>query len=164
MATKMEHLDLEIAHFNNFSQYIPGMNKCCAKTIRHILQLGLIQASTAFEQALAHQMGIKVVSEDSNDLSDGSDAKLSTVRTYGYGKYYGAPVTNIKGKTGDLLIQVYERKLAKFYYFIIPYNAYKHIPTKSNIEIPFELDGTPKRIPSRAVKVNWWKFEVVSLM
>jgi hypothetical protein len=51
---------------------------------------------------------------------------------------------------------VYERKQDKFYYFLIPYSAYSHIPKTSNIEIPFNLDGSPKR--ENKCQVNWWEF------
>jgi hypothetical protein len=161
MATKLENIDLEIAHFNNFKQYIPGFDKCDPATVEHLLKLGIIQSSTAFEHALSTILGCTVVSEDANDLSNGGDGKTSSVRTYGYGKSYGAPITNISGKSGTLYIQVYERKKDQFYYFSIPNSAYSHIPKTSNIEIPFETDGTPRRI--NRSNVNWWNYEVNSL-
>jgi hypothetical protein len=165
MATKMENLDLEIAHFMHFVDRLPGVDTCCRDTIQHLLALGIVQVSTAFEQVLARVGGHDMVSLDKGDLLRGgkySDAKLASVRTYGYGRYYGAPVTNIWGKTGMLRVQVYERKQNRFFYFAIPRRAYIHIPKTSNIEIPFELDGSPKRVPVRKVKVNWWNYEVQS--
>lgn len=161
MATKLENLELEVAQFKNFVKYIPGINRCCPDTVTKLLGMGLMQVSTAFEHAVASVGGNQVVSEDEYDISDGSDAKLSCVRTSGYGEKYAAPVGNIQGKTGKLRIQVYERKQDKFYYFVIPNRAYRDIPRSSNIEIPFELDGTPRRIPARQrTYANWWKFEV----
>jgi hypothetical protein len=162
MATKLENLDLEIAHFNNFRNKISGCEDLCQNTITRLLQFGIIQVSTAFELALANSGGHQVVSENTHDLSDGSDAKLSCVRTYNYGNSYGAPVTNIYGKTGSLRVQVYERKNHKFYYFVIPQYAYSHVPKSSNIEIPFYIDGSPRRVPSRVVSRNWWNYEVAS--
>ena len=165
MATKLENLHLEIAHFDHFKQYIPGYKQCCERTVEKLLQAGILQVSTAFELALAKVGQHKMVSADCGDLyKDGvySDAKLSSVRTCSYGKSYSAPVTNIHNKTGALRVQVYERKQNKFYYFSIPHNAYLHIPKTSNIEIPFELDGTPRRIPMRSVSQNWWNYEVKS--
>ncbi|HET8688666.1 MAG TPA: hypothetical protein VFM18_18785 [Methanosarcina sp.] len=161
MATKLENLPLEKAHFEQFVSVIPGLNTCCKKTINTMLDLGILQVSTAFEQAIAARGGHTVVSTDKADLSDGSDAKMVTVCTTDHGKRYGAPVTNIHGKTGNLRVQVYERKQKKFYYFVIPRRAYIHIPKTSNIEIPFELDGTPRRIPGRQnVIQNWWRWQV----
>lgn len=166
MATKLENLHLEIKHFLNFSDKLPDSNSWCKKTVQSLLNSGFLQVSTVFEHAIAHVGGHKVISEDAADIDDGtpggSDAKLVSVRTYRYGKSYGAPVSNISGKTGTLRVQAYERKQDKFYYFCIPYDAYKHIPKTSNIEIPFDLEGNPKRKMSRPVIQNWWDYEVKS--
>ena len=160
MATKLENTVLESAHFMNFVDRIPGIEYCCRSTVQHLLDMGLIQVSTAFEHAIAETSGLEVISTNCADLCDGSDAKLSTVRTSGYGQRYSANVSNVHGKTGKLRVQVYERKLDTFYYFAIPARAYGHVRKTSNIEIPFELDGTPRRVPLRTPMVNWWDFEV----
>lgn len=157
MATKIQNINLETSHFNNFKSYLPGINNCCEFTIDWLLQKGFLQVSTIFEHALAEVGGHTVISTDCADISDGSDAKLVTVRNCNSGKTYSAPVSGIYNKTGSLRVQVYERKQDKFYYFAIPNAAYKTIPKTSNIEIPFELDGTPKRINN--CNVNWWNYE-----
>ena len=165
MAFKLENLDLELAHFNHFKHRIPGFDIVCNKTIEAIAQLGGLQVSTLFEQALAIVGGHKVVSLDKGDLyRDGhySDAKLSSVRTSNYGQTYSAPVRSIFNKTGTLRVQVYERKQNCFFYFAIPRRAYIKVPKSSNIEIPFEMDGTPRRAPMRKVNVYWWRYEVNS--
>ena len=165
MATKMEHLLLETAHFNHFKERIPKFSELDERTVQALLELGVLQVSTAFEHALAHIGLHQVVSLDKGDLyrnGSYSDAKLSSVRTSGYGKQYSAPVTNIFNKTGTLRVQVYERKQNKFYYFAIPRRAYIDVPCSSNIEIPFEMNGDPRRVPRRRVYVNWWKYEVAS--
>jgi len=165
VAVKIANLPLEIAHFNHFKERIPKFRIMDEKTVNTLLELGIIEVSTAFEQALANVGGHKVVSLDKGDLyRDGaySDAKLSSVRTSGYGKTYTAPVTAIYNKTGTLRVQVYERKQNKFYYFAIPRRAYIDVPKSSNIEIPFEIDGTPRRKPRRQVYVNWWRYEVAT--
>jgi len=160
MATKLENLPLEIAHFQAFRKYIPKNETLCVDSVKTLLEMGALQISTLFEHALANYCGTEVTSTDEADLSCGADAKLTTVRTYRYGKSYGAPVTGVYTKTGDLLVQCYERKQNKFYYFRIPRVAYCHIPKTSNIEIPFYLDGTPKR--ENACAVNWYQFECAS--
>ena len=165
MATKLDSLDLEIAHFNHFKQYLPNYDTFCDTTVTNLLKLGGLQVSMLFEQALASIGGHELVSLDKGDLYRNgkySDAKLSSVRTSCKGKQYGAQVRGIHNKTGSLRVQVYERKQNKFYYFVIPRRAYIDIPKSSNIEIPFELDGEPRREPKRAVYVNWWKHEVSS--
>jgi hypothetical protein len=159
MATKLENNSLEIAHFNNFRKYIPRSGTMCQKTLNHLLKIGVIQVSTAFEHALARAGGHELISKDCGDLIKNgvySDAKLSTVRIFSCGKSYGAPVTNIFNKKGSLRVQVYERIQEQFYYFVIPHRAYKHIPKSSNIDIPFEMDGTPK------TKNHWWRWQVDS--
>ena len=159
MATKLENLQLEIAHFNNFKEHIPGYKNMCTNTVVTLLNMGLIQVSTAFEQALANAGDHTLVSEDCGDLIKNgiySDAKLSTVRTHQCGRAYGAPVTNIYNKSGSLRVQVYERIREQFYYFVIPKHAYRHIPKSSNIDIAFELDGAPRK------SNHWWSWKVDS--
>ena len=160
MATKQDNLYLEIAHFNKFKNKISEYNNMCEKTINKLLELGLIEVSTAYETAIANIAGTQVISKDHADLSCGSDAKLSTVRTCSNGKSYSAPVTGIHNKTGDLLVQVYERKQEKFYYFRLPNETYAHIPKSSNIEIPFALDGTPRK--QNRKQHNPWEYECAS--
>lgn len=156
MATLLENLDLEIKHFENAWKYIDSEG-LCEYTTSWFLNNGLIQISSVFEKSIADISGATVISLNEADLDDGSDGKLVTVRTSSHGRNYSAPVTGIYNKTGDLRIQCYERKLDKFYYFVIPHYAYKRIPKTSNIEIPFNLDGTPKT--NNNCLVNWWKFE-----
>lgn len=162
MATKQENLHLEIAHFKQFMKWIPGFNNMHQLTVQDLLSMGLIEVSTSFETAIAHASGTQVISQDHADLSCGSDAKLSTVRTCSYGTVYSAPVTGIYNKTGDLLVQVYERKQEKFYYFRIPYDSYCNIPKSSNIEIPFELNGSPRRHNKK--QNNPWDYECDSFL
>jgi hypothetical protein len=161
MAKQLQHLDIEIKHFMNFIQHLfPHFKKQQMKALIEALQSGIIEVSTGFEKAICAVGGHDHVSLDRGDCYRNgkySEAKLSTVRTSNYGKSYSAPVTNLANKTGALRVQVYERKQNKFYYFVIPHRAYKHIPRSSNIEIPFEMDGTPRKKPMRKVKVNWWK-------
>lgn len=110
------------------------------------------------EHAIHKRGGIEKFNTVGKDYIDISDAKLISVRISSKGTNYSAPVTNIKKKRGLLRVVCYERKLDKFYYFLIPYSAYKHIPSSSNIEIPFNMDGTPRRINN--CKVNWWDYEM----
>jgi hypothetical protein len=90
------------------------------------------------------------------DFHDESDAKLSSVRISGKGTKYGAPITNLHRKGGYIRAVVYERKQDKFYFFLIPFSAYFHISKTSNIEVPFNMDGSPKK--KNKCKVNWWDY------
>jgi len=159
MATFGAHLDIELAHFSNFCQYIPKFKSWCPATVESMLNMGLIQVSTAFENALANVGKFKVVSEAGRDGSDGSDAKLSTVRHRARMTAYSAWVSNNSGKTGKLRVQVYERIQNKFYYFVIPKKM--HVTVKY-LEIPFDLNGNPIRSTARNGKNKWWKCEVFS--
>jgi hypothetical protein len=161
----MENLELDVAHFVAFASHLPGFKNQDRGTIKWMLmEMGIVEVSTAFERVLAELGGHTLVSKDNGDLYKNgkySDAKLSTVRTSSRGMAYSAPVTNIFNKTGALRVQVFERKQYKFYYFAIPRHAYMHIPKTSNIEIPFELDGTPRT--NNNCTVNWWKYKVDTL-
>jgi len=165
MATQLQNLNTEKKHFENIVPYLyPDINKRDKKLLDALLDDGIIEVSTALEKAQSKIGSHTHVSQHQGDLfrnGEYSDSKLSTVRTSTYGTSYSAPVTNLANKTGALRVQMYERKKDKFFYFVIPHHAYKHIPRTSNIEIPFELDGTPRRRPRRSVKVNWWQFEVL---
>jgi len=164
MATKLENLHLEIKHCNNFKKWMPDYNVTyTSEQLNTFLKMGIIQVSSAFELAVANVGGFTVVSEDANDFDEGSEGKLSSVRTCWNGTVYSAPVTNIKNKTGTLRVQVYERKQDKFYYFLIPHWAHSQVGHKSNIEIPFHIDGTPKTEDSNRRRLpNWWQFRVKS--
>lgn len=160
MATKQDNIELDIAHFNNFKEHIPGYSTFDEDTVMEMLTLGLIQVSTAFEHAVAGAGGHIVESVDGQDLSDGSECKMATVRTSGYGQNYSANISSVHNKTGVIRAQVYERLHDTFYYFAIPHYAYSHITKTSNIDIPFHTNGQPKRIATRRLKSNWWDYEV----
>ena len=151
MATKASSIDLEIAHFNNIKDQLPNAENWCWKTVEDMLNMGIVQVSTAIEHAIAHVGGNTVVSEDTHDLSNGDEVKAASARIRGNGKAYDAYVSNTKGKTGNLRVQVYERKNNKFYYFVIPHSRYSKV---TYLEIPFFLDGTPKN------NSKWWNWEV----
>ena len=161
MTTKLEHTELDVAHFNNFKHLIPNYDKMDEYTINNLLGHGMIQVSTAFEYAVAKVANTTVVSADTNDLDNGNDTKLSTVRFSSKRQYYSAPIKAVHNKTGTLCVQVYERIQDKFYYFMIPKSEHSKVGLKSTIEIPFSLDGTPRKVPLHTKRLpNWWQFEV----
>lgn len=136
----------------------------CRTTVEALLHTGDLQVSSIFEKVSAYFAGCDVIQEDEADLSNGADCKMVSVRTASYGRTYSAPVTSIKNKTGTLYVYVYERKRAKHYYFAIPYWAHSQVGSSSNIEIPFDIDGSPRKNPRGPKKLpNWWDFECKSL-
>lgn len=163
MATKMDNLPTEIAHFNNIRNHLPRISEIEPKSLDILLEMGLIQVSTAVEMAIANLGDLDVVSADAYDMSDGTEIKCSTARWHGRGfAHYGANVSNTKNKTGALRVQVYEPMTEKFFYFFIPRSAHSMIKNSSNIEIPFLHSGKPNRGYQPRYLPNWWKYEVSS--
>ena len=119
----------------------------------------LISVGSLLEVAISKKKNLQRHDTKGRDFVDGSDAKCASARWHRKGQGYGAPITNIFNKEGLLRCQVYERQLNKFYFFLIPREAYAHISKSSNIDIPFNLDGTPFR-NSKVHNINWWDFEV----
>jgi hypothetical protein len=158
MATKMCNLPLEIAHFRSFVEWLPRYKEMDPATIEILLEFGMLEVSTCYEHAIANYSGTTVISLDHADISCGSDAKLASARKNGRnGREYGANVSGIHNKTGDLLIQCYERSLDQMFWFRMPHKSYCYIPKSSNIDIPFYLDGSPRRVNDK--RVNPWKYE-----
>ena len=151
MATKPQAIENESAHFNNFRKFLPAFTDRCDKTIDHLLKVGIIQVSTAFEQAIATVADCTIVNENRYDLSDGSECKMATTQ-YHRGQV-DAQIRGITGKDGTLCVHIYEQFSKKFYYFVIPYHEYKNLKV---VEIPFTFDGGPKR------NNKWWNWEVNS--
>jgi len=128
------------------------------KLARRLTRDGVLSHGHLLEKAISRVGSIVRESTMGKDFADKSDAKAVSVRTCSKGKAYSAPVTNIHRKKGYLRVMVFERKQDRFYYFMIPGYAYSHIASTSNIEIPFEIDGDPKRI--NKCDINWWNYEV----
>jgi hypothetical protein len=151
MATKPQSIWTETAHFNNFRKFLPAFEGMCEETVDHLLKMGVLQVSTAFEHALANLGNCEVINANHCDLSNDGEAKLTTTQLH-RGKV-DAHVHNVIGKTGQLLVQIYEQFTDKIYYFSIPYSAYAGLKV---LEIPFTNDGLPKR------NTKWYRYEVDS--
>ena len=156
-------LAIDIAKFDFlWSKAYPRYSKIpyITKFVRKLVVDDIIQLGQLFEKAIESQLGLVRESTAGRDFACGDDSKCVVVRTCNYGKSYSANVSNVHSKTGNLLVSVYERKQGKWYFFRIPYHAYKHISKTSNIDIPFEINGVPRRIPLRFGSANWWQYEV----
>lgn len=126
------------------------------KFVKKLVDDDVLSFGQLFEKAIEKQLGLVRESTAGKDFSNGDDAKCVVARTHNSGKSYSANVCSVHAKTGWLLVSVYERKQDKWYFFRIPHHAYKHIKKSSNIEIPFDLDGTPK------LSNHWWTHNVPS--
>lgn len=163
MSTMAHTADIDLRVFDAIMpKAYPKSNAYFRKVMRHLLKDGVIHIETLFEKAVSRVGKLNRNSVHGEDFIDGTDAKKSTVRWMGYGNTYSAPIHRVHTKNGALRVMVYERLQDKFYYFVIPHHAFQHITDGSNIEIPFELDGTPRRVPKRKVIQNWWEYEVKS--
>lgn len=111
-------------------------------------------AVPAMNKALMITLGV------GQDWSNGKDAKVSIVRTHSAGKGYSAGITGCRDKKHIQAI-VYEPKLDKIYYFDFPVQLNPlGLPMKEH-SIPFNLDGTPKRMTRNGAN-KMWTYECAS--
>jgi len=170
MSTLDSALATEILHFRQFQEHFLNYKQLNADRldqIEELLNLGCIQVSSAMEVAVANLSGWLKESKTGRDLADGSDVKYVTCRFHGTNKSaYGARVSRVHNKQGDLRVQVLNplgehNQLNKFYWFIIPYEEYKHITRTGNLEIPFSTSGCPNRLVKKnGCAHNIWTYEV----
>lgn len=136
----------------------PELSHCSFEVIHRTL--GNVSQEILLEVSISKLGNLTRYNTKGMDYTDGSDAKAASARWTSFRTVYSAPVTNIFHKRGLLRVMVFERQFNKFYYFLIPYSAYKDIPEKSNIEIYFNLDGTPRRDAKTKKYTNMWAYEV----
>jgi hypothetical protein len=120
----------------------------CETLVKH----GVIQIESLYEHALAIQGRLKRDSRHGRDFVDGSDAKKATVQ-YSKTEVPQARIKHITVKRGLLRILVFDLKNNQFYFFKIPYKAYRDI---TEIKIPFTRAGEP------STKSKYWKYRVKS--
>lgn len=119
----------------------------------------LIEVGSLLEVAISISKNLERYDTDGQDFVDGSDAKCASARWHALNTRYSAPICGVANKRGLLRCVIYERQQDKFYFFLIPHDAYKHISNVGNIDIPFKLDGSPYR-DAKVRNINWWTFEV----
>jgi hypothetical protein len=156
--TKNRHAN-GIKHFQAWKPFLQ-QDKTLKCLTDDMVERNFINLPTIMENAISIINGSTVVDQISCDLSDGSDAKFSSVRKRNQGKIYSANIAGFKNKTGLLRIQVYESKYDKTYWFCIPHEIYSQV---NEIEIPFLLTGEPDR-NKRQKHLNfcWWNYEKFS--
>jgi hypothetical protein len=128
-------------------------NQATTDLMQKLVNDDILQFGQLFEKALEKQLKLIRESTAHKDFKEGEDAKCVVARTHSSGTAYGANVPKTHSKIGPLLVSLYERKQKKWYFFRIPNCAYSHISKSSNIEIPFELNGDPRRTN------HWWRWE-----
>ena len=164
MATKAHTVDIDHVFFDEtFYRAYPNASKKEYSFAKSLVDDGVIAIETLLEVAVSQVGNLIRDSAHGKDFKNGDDVKKASVRTFNHGMSYAANVSQVHTKVGRLRVMCYERKQDKFYYFIIPNHAFQHISSTSNIDIPFELDGTPRRVPKRKKRyANWWDYEVES--
>lgn len=167
MSTIRSATEQECLHFEQFRRYVPGGEAMDPGTVTLLAKLGGLQVSTLMELAVANLSGWWHDSQKSWDIRDGSEVKYATCRGHSQGRSYGANISGLHNKTGDLRVQILNRRgnhqgVDQFYWFIIPREEYEHITTdRGNLEIPFCRDGTPNKISKKRHNTNnLWTYEV----
>ena len=115
-----------------------------------------ICVSSVMENAIRDQTGLEITSINGADFINDADAKYSTVTYQGNSAGYGVNIY-AKGVKGKIYLIVHEQTTKKFYFFIIPNNAFN-----KKIAIPFTDNFEPKRQNKHRMN-ELWKFEVPSM-
>jgi len=140
------------------------------ESLKKFTSRGLVDTSTLFEYIYSKIHDLEMVKAPTHDLicrktGRKIEAKLRTPRFNSYGKSYGVNIeprskAGSHRKEGDIVSLVLEPMTRENYFFYIPEKEHQKVALTSNIEIPFNIDGTPRRIPLKMKRLpNWWEFE-----
>jgi len=173
MATTLNNVDEDLLFYEELKHYVYG-KRLTDKIDNHNrweIKKGIKQIETMFEYAIAKTAGIKHTPIVGMDFADGSDAKKVTssfrnnnIKKGSWKNTY--TIHGIRNKKGILRVMGYNRVLASFDYFAIPYDAYSHLKGES-LEIMmdsfsghFDRDTPP--VPRGIVKGKFLEFKVDS--
>jgi hypothetical protein len=152
--------------FDFLAQYRwPTKSKKQVQAYRELVADGDLQIETILENALvqACRGAYTRVAETARDFCDGGDAKksVSQFRNNDIAKdmwMNSFAITNLKNKTGVIRALCYSREQDKFYFFAIPYKAYKG---KNRIDIMLD-NSSGYREPIGIPKGKWTRYQVES--
>ena len=143
----------------------PTKSKKQVQAYRELVADGDLQIETILENALvqACRGAYTRVAETARDFCDGGDAKksVSQFRNNDIAKdmwMNSFAITNLKNKTGVIRALCYSREQDKFYFFAIPYKAYKG---KNRIDIMLD-NSSGYREPIGIPKGKWTRYQVES--
>ena len=143
----------------------PTKSKKQTLAYRELVADGDLQIETVLENALVQACaGLYTrVAEIARDHSDGGDAKksVSQFRNNNKAKDHwmnSFAITNLKNKTGIIRALCYSREQDKFYFFAIPYKAYKGM---NRVDIMLD-NSTGYREPLGIPKGKWAQYQVES--
>lgn len=170
MASLGSTVNVDFKFFDLLAEYrFPDLDPEIIQHYRTAVEFGDIDISTMLENAMANCANYKRDSTIGRDFDDASlsDSKRATAFEHGSRKTvngvkknttYDATISSLHAKVGAIRACVYEPLHDKFYFFVIPHDAYKGL---KNIYIPFgtrysDSYGYPMR------NNKWWKYEVPS--
>jgi hypothetical protein len=167
MATRDSNINTEIKMFNflwKWSEEFQEFGNKFYQYHKRLLLKGEIQISTMVENVMAFNSGGLYVKDsgDGKDFSDDSDAKTCTVINNGSeknGARFTGRVAGIGAKEGTLRVLCYNRFLDKFYFFKIPYDAYKHLTHAKYGSIDIGFNIHTKEISDTG---KWYQYRVSS--
>ena len=141
----------------------PTKSKKQIQAYRELVEDGDLQIETLLENALvkASKETYTRVAEMCRDFCDGGDAKksVSQFRNNDIARDHwmnSFAITNLKNKTGVIRAVCYSREQDKFYFFAIPYKAYKGM---ARIDIMLD-NSTGYREPIGIPKGKWTRYMI----
>lgn len=141
----------------------PTKSKKQIQAYRELVEDGDLQIETILENALvqACRGAYTRVAETARDFCDGGDAKksVSQFRNNDIARDHwmnSFAITNLKNKTGVIRAVCYSREQDKFYFFAIPYKAYKGM---ARIDIMLD-NSTGYREPIGIPKGKWTRYMI----
>jgi hypothetical protein len=143
----------------------PDLNKKEIKLLRDQVKNGIIQIETLLENALvnASKGQYTRVAEVSRDFCDGSDAKkaISQFRNNDIARDHWSnsfAITNLKNKRGVIRSVCYSKEQKEFYFFSIPYKAYKG---RTRVEVSLDT-SVGYRVPKGIPHGKWTRYQLTS--
>lgn len=143
----------------------PKKTKAQREVFRELVQDGDLQIETMLENALvnASKGQYTRVAEVSRDFCDGGDAKkaISQFRNNDIARDHWTnsfAITNLKNKQGVIRAVCYSREQAKFYFFAIPYKAYKG---RTRVEVSLDT-SVGYRVPKGIPHGKWTRYQLTS--
>ncbi len=141
----------------------PTKSKKQIQSYRELVADGDLQIETILENALVQAChgAYTRVAETVRDFCDGGDAKksISQFRNNDVARDHwmnSFAITNLKNKTGVIRAVCYSKEQDKFYFFAIPYKAYKGM---ARVDIMLD-NSTGWRKPNGIPKGKWTRYMI----
>ena len=125
--------------------------------------MNLLNIGELAEKAIAKSAGVQLCSPGTAGIDTTNGVEIKHAQTHPERGWYGNTLPayiSKKNKSGPIAAIVTENLTKKQYYFFI--HHYQYSEANGNcFTIPFENDGTPRRVPKREKTLtDWWKCEI----